>query len=302
LETEDLAGRRSSARLAAYLRLALPVVAWAVNWPLLKLGLADIAPFTFTALRLFGSVVIFLAVLAALRRPLLPPRGERASLALSGFLQMGLLLGLSVLGLQFIGAGRAAVLAYTMQLWAIPIGFLVAGERPSRLQLLGALGGFAGLLLFFNPGLLDWRDPRILLGNFLLICGAWSWGLGATLYRRRRYRSDFLVQTAWQLGASTVPVAALALALEWGQPIRWSPFLVGFLLYNWAIGVGLAYLFWIRALRDLPPATAGQAVMLVPVIAFFVSAAMFGERITWDVLASVALIIGGLTLTLSERR
>ena len=44
-------------------------------------------------------------------------------------------------------------------------------DRCARGQLIGAAVGFAGLLLFMNPGLVDWSDPRVLAGNaMLLLC------------------------------------------------------------------------------------------------------------------------------------
>jgi drug/metabolite transporter (DMT)-like permease len=51
-------------------------------------------------------------------------------------------------------------------------------------------------------------------------------------------------------------------------------------------------------LTDMPAATAGQFAMLVPVLAFCYSVAFFGEVVTKHVVASVALIVVGILLTL----
>ena len=72
-----------------------------------------------------------------------------------------------------------------MPLWAIPIGLFLWPEPIGRRALVGAAIGFAGLVLFMNPGLVDWTDPRVLAGNALLIAAAILWALGSCLYRRR---------------------------------------------------------------------------------------------------------------------
>jgi len=82
----------------------------------------------------------------------------------------------------------------------------------------GAAIGFAGLVLFMNPGLIDWRDPPAVIGNALLIAAAIFWALGSCLYRQRRWRSPFWVQTWWQLAVSVLPVAAVVAG--WGAAAR----------------------------------------------------------------------------------
>src|SRR5208282_5974237 len=124
------------------------------------------------------------------------------------------------------------------------------------------------------------------------------WALGAVLYRRRRWQSQFWPQVFWQLSGAAVPVSIIAFVLESGRPIRWTAVLIAALVYNWLIGTGFAYWCWAKVLTEVSAATAGQIVMLVPVIAFLLSAAIFGEAVTPQVLVSVGLILLGVLLTL----
>ena len=96
-----------------------------------------------------------------------------------GQLQVAAFLICSIIGLAIVPAGRAIVLAYTMPLWAVPIGLWLWPEPLGRFQLAGAAVGFAGLVLFMNPGLVDWGDWHALAGNALLLLAAIS--LGARL-------------------------------------------------------------------------------------------------------------------------
>jgi drug/metabolite transporter (DMT)-like permease len=184
---DESQGRRARPRIV-YLYLAIIVVSWAGNWPLMKLALADAAPLSFVLLRLIGTLAFLAPALLAVRAPLLPVAGERLGLFLVGQVQVAGFLICSIVGLAIVPAGRAIVLAYTMPLWAIPIELWLGMERLRRLRLAGAMVGFAGLFLFMNPGLVDWGDPRIVAGNAMLLLAAISWALGSVLYRRRVWR------------------------------------------------------------------------------------------------------------------
>ena len=281
-----------------YLYLAIIVVSWAANWPLMKLALADAPPLSFVLLRLAGTIALMAPLLLALRAKLLPVAGERLGLFIVGQLQVAGFLIFSIIGLAIVPAGRAIVLAYTMPLWAIPIELWLGMERFGRLQLAGAAVGFAGLILFMNPGLVDWADPRILGGNAMLLLAAICWAGGSILYRRRSWRSTFWAQTFWQLLVSTVVVAAIALPGAIGPTVHWSPALLAILAYNWIITTALGYFLWNKILAVMPAAVAGQVLVLTPVGGFLLSAAIFGGGVTPDVVVSIILIVAGIILTL----
>jgi drug/metabolite transporter (DMT)-like permease len=294
--------QRAAARpRVVYLYLAIIVASWAANWPLMKLALADAPPISFVLLRLAGTLALLLPLILASRKPLLPERGERLGLFWVGQLQIAGFLICSIIGLSIVPAGRAIVLAYTMALWAIPIELWLEPQRLGRLQLLGAAVGFAGLLLFMNPGLVDWADPRVLGANAMLLLAAICWALGSILYRRRAWRSGFWAQTFWQLAVSAVVIAAVA-AVAYpgmlGQRVEWSPALIAILAYNWVITTALGYFLWNKVLSVLPAGVAGQVMALTPIGGFLLSAAVFGGAVTQDVILSIVLIVAGIILTL----
>jgi drug/metabolite transporter (DMT)-like permease len=281
-----------------YLYLAIMVVSWAANWPLMKLALADAPPMSFVLLRLVGTLALMIPALLALGAPLLPVKGERFGLFVVGQLQVSGFLICSIIGLAIVPAGRAIVLAYTMPLWAIPIELWLEPRRLGRWQLAGAAVGFAGLVLFMDPGLVDWGDGRVLGGNAMLLLAAICWAAGAILYRRRAWHSTFWAQTFWQLAVSVVVIAAIALPSAIGQPIHWSPGLVAILAYNAVVTTALGYFLWNKVLAVMPAGIAGQVMALTPVGGFLLSAAMFGGAVTTDVVVSIGLIVGGIILTL----
>jgi len=280
------------------LRLTGIVLVWAANWLLIKRILGDIGPLDFTALRLLGAGLTVALLSPLFRSPVLPRRDERLPLAIIGILQIGGVLGLAAIGLQYVPPGRAAVLVYTMQVWALPLGWLLAGDRASPLGIAGSAIAFVGLVVFLNPTLVDWGDERTLFGNALLVASAVLWALGAAFYRRRLWRSPFWTQTCWQLLAGGGAVAVAAAILEHGRAIHWTPAVLGVLVFNWFVGTALSYWWWSQVLAIMPAAKAGQVISLVPIVALVASAAIEGERLTAAVALSVALIGAGIVMTL----
>ena len=281
-----------------YFYLGVIILSWAANWPMMKLALGDAPPLIFVTLRLIGTVALMVPVMAALRVPLLPAPGERMPLFWVGQLQVAGFLLCGIIGLQLVPAGRAVVLAYTMPLWALPIGVFLWREPLSRNQLAGAALGFAGLVMFMNPALVDWRDWRALLGNALLILAAICWALGSCLYRRHLWRTPFWTQTLCQLVVSVPPVIVLALPAEAEQPVHWTPGLVAILAYNWVVTTALGYFLWSKVLAAMSAAVAGQVLALTPVGGYLLSLALFGGTFSANIAISIALIVGGIVLTL----
>lgn len=281
-----------------YFYLAIVVASWAANWPLMKLALGEVRPLLFVLLRLGGSLALIAPGIVVHGGPLLPARGERLGLMWVGQLQVAAFLVCSIIGLAIVPPGRAIVLAFTMPLWAIPIGLWLWPEPIGRFQLAGAAVGFAGLILFMNPGLIDWGSRRALAGNGLLLLAAISWALGSCLYRRRAWASPFWVQTFWQLAVSTITVAAIALPEAARTPIRWSPELLAILAYNCIVTTALGYFLWSKVLTMMPAAVAGQVLALTPIGGFVLSTLIFGGTITTGIIVSIALIVIGIILTL----
>jgi len=281
-----------------FVYLGIMVMSWAGNWPLMKLALGQIPPLVFVLIRLIGSLALITPGLLMIRQPLLPLRGERLGLFWVGELQVAAFLIFSIIGLAIVPAGRAIVLAYTMPLWTIPIALFLWPEPLGPKQFVGAAIGFVGLVLFMNPGLVNWSDRRALAGNGFLLLAAIAWALGSCLYRRRSWQSTFWAQTAWQLAVSIVPVATIVLVSAAGGPVRWSPGLIAIIVYNCVVTTALGYFLWGKVLSVMPAATAGQVLTLTPIGGFVLSLVIFGGSLTTGIVISIALIIAGIFVTL----
>ncbi|MHB1241466.1 MAG: DMT family transporter, partial [Gammaproteobacteria bacterium] len=195
----------------AALALAALALIWGYNWVVMKQVLRFSGPFTFAALRaVLGALALF-AVLWATRRPLRPQH-------LSGTLILGLLqttgfLGFVIMALVHGGAGKTAVLAYTMPLWLLVLAWPLLGERIRGVQWLAIPLAFAGLVMILQP----WRFHAHTASAVLAILGGVSWALSAiwAKHLRRRAQLDLLSLTAWQMLLGAVPLVLMA---WWREP------------------------------------------------------------------------------------
>lgn len=276
--------------------LFLVVLLWGCNWPVMKVGLAYIPPLHFAAARMIlGGVT--LALVAAALGVLRPPRRADMPLVLGvGLLQMAGFLGLVTIALQYVPAGRSAILAYTTSLWVVPLAAVFLHERLGALKAMGLVLGLAGVAVMFNPLGFDWRDPHVLLGNGLLLLAALLWALLIVLVRGYPGASSPLTLGVWQFLLAAAVLVPLALVLEDSAAIVPGPALAAVLAYNGPAAT--AFCFWgmITVTQALPAITTSLASLAVPVLGSLAAAVALGERITLTNGAGLGLILAGLVL------
>ncbi len=289
-------------RRTAWLLLASVIVLWGANWPVMKVGLTYLPPISFAAVRLvLGAATV--AAVAPVRGELrLPARQDLPVVLGVGLMQMAGYLGLVTFGLQYVPAGRSAILAYTTSLWVVPMATLLLGERLSGLRLAGFCLGLGGVLVLFNPFGFDWTDPQVILGNGLLLLAALLWAILIVQVRGHRMAGSPLSLAPWQFAIGAALLVPLAVALEGDRPWDWSPALAAILVYNGPLAT--AFCFWavITITRSLPAITTSLSSLGVPVFGLTVSALTIGEPLTPTNVAGLLLIVAGLAcVTVADR-
>src|SRR5262249_55519983 len=130
---------------AGLMFLAITSVGWGFNWPVTKYLIGELPPLT---LRGLSGVVgaLLLAALALLRgQSLYVPRKMWGRLVLAAALNVSGWMVLMGLALLWLPASEAALIAYTMPVWASLIAWPVLGEQPTVLRTLALVMAFAGL-------------------------------------------------------------------------------------------------------------------------------------------------------------
>ena len=106
-----------STKLKAFGALILLSVLWGYNWVVMKYALLDAGAFQFGAMRTFLGALCLMLVMWAMKKPLKPK--ELPMLIVLGVLQTCGFTGLIIWALVHGGAGKTAVLTYTMPFWTM---------------------------------------------------------------------------------------------------------------------------------------------------------------------------------------
>ena len=293
---------RPFSRRKAYVVLSLLILFWGINWPVMKIAVVLMPPLWFVFVRLsLGSLFLFL-ILIVTGRLEMPDRRDLPVIVSVGFFQMALYMGLIALGLFYLPAGRSAVLAYTTPLWVVPAAIFVFGEKATPMKLIGIACGLGGLVLLFQPGEVDWKNPDHLLGNALLLLAAASWAIAILHTRRHAWHLSPLQLAPFQMSLP-LPFLALWAWVQQGPPVfPLSSELLWILLYNGPLATGFAFWASVSLQRSLPSITISLSYLAVPACGVLASMLWLGEELRAGLLAGGALIfVGVAVMALSER-
>lgn len=266
-------------------------LAWGYTWVLTKQGLVYAPPFAFAAQRCVGGALALLLALKLLGRPIRPVAPAKTlGIAL---INVAAFLIFQTWALVEGGAGKTAVLNYTMPIWTLLMAWPFLGERIGGPQWLAAICALTGLTLIIEP----WSMHTSLLSKFLGLMAAVSWAVGTILIKRLRSRCevDLISLTAWQLLMGAVPLLLLALVVP-DRSTVWSAPYIGILAFISIVSTALCWWLWIYILDRVPAWEASLSVVGTPVVALLSSRLLLGEEFHVTEVFGMLMIGVGLAL------
>lgn len=272
--------------------LAMIAVLWGFNWPIMKIGLAEIPPWVFRAGASVVSCAGLFLISAIAGHSLRVPPGQWRVLILGGILNITLFNVFVAYGITLMDAGRAGILAYTMPLWATLIGTIVLKERLSGRVLAGLAVGLCGMALLFSVDAAALTGSA--LGPLLVIAAAVSWGAGTVAIKQAKLTMPITVAVAWQHLIGVVPIAIVAVAWDWrnvGEVHFW-PLMS--LAYNMLITGIICYWAYFKVVQMLPVVASTVGTLMVPVIGVFSNELIYGVKphlVDYTALACVAVAV-----------
>jgi drug/metabolite transporter (DMT)-like permease len=233
-----------------------------------------------------ASVVLF-AVLAATGRSLRPT--PFVPTLILGLLQTTGFTLFQTLAVAIGGAGKVAVLAYTMPFWVALLAWPFLGERINGLRWVALALAAAGLVFVLTP----LNGGTWLADAFAIVAGI-SWAASVVYAKRMRakYRVELLSLTAWQLLWGTVPLVVVMLAVP--GHVHWTTSFVLAMAYMSVLGGALAWLLWMFIISRLPAAVAGIASLATPVVGVIAAAIQLHEIPSTTELIGMVLIVAAL--------
>ncbi|MHA8114005.1 O-acetylserine/cysteine exporter [Kosakonia cowanii] len=272
----------------------LVVVAWGLNFVVIKVGLHAMPPLMLAGLRFL--LVAFPALLFV-ARPKVPMRlllgyGLTISFGQFAFLFCAIKFGMP--------AGLASLVLQAQAFFTIVLGAGIFGERLQVKQLVGIALAVVGVLVLIEASLTGQHIP--LLGFMLTLAGAFSWACGNIFNKKIMQHSSrpaVMSLVVWSALIPLVPfmVCSLifdgpALMLESVVAIDTTTLLS--LVYLAFIATILGYGIWGTLLGRYETWRVAPLSLLVPVVGMASAALLLDEKLSAMQLAGAVLVMAGL--------
>ena len=166
--------------------LILLTLFWGSNWSVMKIGVRDFPPISFRMLSMLGGVAALWLAARMQGVSLAVPRGQAGTLVKLAIPNMVVWHLCIILGIKMLSSGRAAILGYTMPVWAVLCGLFFFRERVTRLAWIGVGCALAGALLLLSSEFATLAGQP--LGSLLALIAAAGWGYGTVLLKRTPHR------------------------------------------------------------------------------------------------------------------
>lgn len=281
------------------LLVALTLV-WGLNWPVMKAGIGGFPPLTFRTISMWLGLPVLYAATLVLKVPLRIARRDWRELGWLTVTNMIVWYAVAIVALQALSSGRAAILGYTMPVFSALIGVALFGQRLGARQWGGVAAAAIGvtLLLWHELGTMAGKP----WGAIGMLFAAAVWALGTQQMRRTRIDAPTLAMGLWMTLATTLVMTVLSIVFEHDRWVAPPPVAWFGIVYNAVLVFGLAQPIWLGLARNLPPIASTLSVMLIPVLGVASGAWWLSERLHWQDIAAMLLMLAAIASVLWPAR
>jgi O-acetylserine/cysteine efflux transporter len=273
-------------------------------WPVSKHALAHATPLWFALNRAGLAAVVSAIVLALVGRLRVPSLADLPSVVAIGLLQLGAFFALTHLALDFVPAGRTAILCNVTVYWLVPLSVLFLGERVSARQWMAAALGLGGVLALMAP----WAaapggggsSAGMFAGYALLLGASLAWSIAILVTRRFPPGRPVLDLLPWCFALGALLLLPMALLREPAGGIgreAWPH-----AAFVGAVAAPIGTWATTEAGRRLSGMVASLGFLLIPAFGLALSNLWLGETLGWDVLLGCALILAGVAVAAGAAR
>lgn len=287
-----------------YIALIAAHLIWGTNFVVAKLTLQEIPAMSLAFLR-FALALLFLApFLLAEKKKAVVKLHDLPHLFVVGALMVTLNIALFYEGMARTSATYASILTLIIPWASVLFGWWFLKEKVYVINLMGILAGLGGaVIIIVSPKLVGMEiNPKMVLGNFLIILASLAWVVGSILSKPllERYSTLDLTAVIFFVGVATFSVPAVGDYLQnpsWVSKVTYLGLLgmifisllssvSAYFLFEWGIsklGTIKAHLF--QYIEPVVAITMGILLLNEPVgLPFVLGAALIGLGVYWGTL------------------
>jgi len=270
-----------------------------------KYTTADLTPLATTLLRYIIAIVFFAVLIILKKKPFFSiKRSHLFRLLIAGLFGIVGYHYFLFASLHYTSVANTAIINGLSPVVTGLLAAVVIAERLSRLNWLGIVVAFAGVLMLVSRGDLNLiTQLEFNTGDLLMLTAVFCWAVYALIIKRMVEQYSTLTVTF--LSALFAVGAMLPLIIFEdlpGQLRAISLPSVLALLYMGIAASGIGYLLYNMSIKQIGPTrTSGVVYSTVPVFTAALALLFFAEPLTVPMLISTALVIVGLRMALKTR-
>ena len=278
------------------LKVLLVTISWGLNYPIMKFVLNSYPPSIFRAFTFLLGFISLGLIAIVTNTSLRVPADERFIIfRLSMFNMVGWHVPM-IYGVSMLNSGRAAIIGYTMPVWAMLSCVLFYKEKITLQSLLGLCLAMSAVFLLVFSSDKQWGNNPI--GVAVMLIAAITWGLGNAMMKNNSLSVNGVALTFWALFIAFIIFTLIAFAFErenwqWPNIFQWLA-----IVYGGVITFALSYVAWFHVARKLSPVNSGLSIMLVPVFGVTGGAFLLGEAVSNIDIAALILILIAMAVVL----
>jgi drug/metabolite transporter (DMT)-like permease len=274
--------------------LGVVALAWGSSFLFVDVAVDHLHPVMVALCRL-GVGAAVLSLVPACRRPV-PPTAWPAIVLLAAVWMAGPFTLFAYAG-QRIDSSLSGMLNGAAPLFGALVAALAWRRPPERIQTIGLLAGFAGVVLVCAPAITTGAAPS---GVVLVLTATILYGVAYNLAAPLEKRYGVLPVVWRTMVAGTVLLTPFGLAQSGASSISWSG--TASVLALGCLGTAAAYVGFVSLVGRVGPTRASVSVYFVPVVAIVLGAVAGGDRITLLAVAGTTVVVLGAVLTARSAR
>ncbi|MGH9968741.1 MAG: DMT family transporter [Pyrinomonadaceae bacterium] len=275
---------------------------WGSTWLFIKVGLNDLPPLSFAAIRFVIAALILWVIVAVRNLDLPSSRSDWLMLAGTGVLAFTVNYGLIFWGEQYISSGLAALLQATIPAFGLLFAHLhLPAERMTTAKAFGVVLGVLGVGVIFSNQL-SLAGPRAFAGCVAIVISAAGAAYSNVLVKAHGGKFEPTIIAATQMSFGLIPILTLGLILE-GNPLhfRWTRTAFLALFYLAIVGTVIAFILYYWLVQHIEVTKSMLIALVTPVTAVILGMIVLDEQLDWRTVVGGALILGGIALVVVRR-
>ncbi|MGE5262452.1 MAG: DMT family transporter [Acidobacteriota bacterium] len=267
---------------------------WGASYMFIKVGGAEIPPLTFVGGRTIISALALIIVLVLRKQSLPRTRREWIPLIAMGIFNGVIPYTAITWGELHISSGLASILTAAMPLFTVVIShYWTHDERLNLTKVVGIVVGFLGVAVLFLPELRQGIQLGF-WGEFAVVVAAASYAIATVIAHNYLHGVSPVVAATGQLGSAALWMIPLSLIFDNPFSLHPSAAAMGSLIILSLVGTSFAYILYYWLIEHTGATRTSLVTYLIPITGIFWGAAFLQERIEWEAVVGLVLIIAGI--------